>query len=201
MPTWISTSMPAVLLSDTACPEAGTATTSPANGASSSPQVGSIAMPSPIMPAENTGSGVAASGMHQPSRGALSVSVAVIGCSLLDRNPVDGPHRVERRTREPQAQIVHAALHRQRRAQHRDCGRCGLGKRQPDQRLAVTAIEPDLQFPDFRARIPDSYLVRVGADLVVEWQRPNRGFERARRGKIDGAPDPAGIHDVELNHR
>ena len=90
----------------TAWREAGTEMISASQGATSVALVGSIVIPSPIIPEANTSSGARSSASHQPSNGASRTSGAVTGASLRHLDPVECPHRVEAGSREPEAQVV-----------------------------------------------------------------------------------------------
>ena len=109
---------------DTACALAGSVMISPAQGARSTPLVGSMARPSPSMRPANTGSGTSSSGAHQPSNGAR-ISRLDIRRLLPDLDPIERPHGIEARTCEAQAQIVPARQARQSlRRQRRHARRC-----------------------------------------------------------------------------
>src|SRR5271154_2609425 len=98
------TSTPYGVRIHTACALAGSAMISPAQGAITTPVVGSMARPSPSMRPANTSSGTSSRLAHQPASGAM---ILRLDTRLLpDLDPVEGPHGIEARMCKPHAQIV-----------------------------------------------------------------------------------------------
>ena len=74
MPTWIKSSAPPDVFKPIACPVGNSVVTSASAGAITFPIVGSTAMPCPIIPLANTGSGTSGSLTRLPVNGLLNVS-------------------------------------------------------------------------------------------------------------------------------
>src|SRR6202789_328399 len=198
IPMWISRSMPWAVRIETAWALAGKATISPAQGASRTGLVGSMATPSPSMRPANTGSGTSSSGPHQPSQGARICSID-ISSLLPDLDPIERPEGIEPRTRETRAWTTRPREPGQAlRGQHRHpCATGGRRKRQPRQCRRRAAFDANFQLPFRRARIADANLGRIGADLVIERQGGHGSGDARTRREVDAALDPARIHDID----
>src|SRR5262245_14428178 len=198
IPTCTRPSTPSDVRIETACPPAGTVVTSPAHGARTVLEVGSIARPSPSMRPANTGSGTSSSGAHQPSSGERIVKLAM-RASSTDLHPIECPHRSQPRSGESEADIMTSRACGQCnwRQSHLRCACAGRGECCGGSRRAFAPIDAHLELAVRCARISDTNLVDVGTDLKVERQRASLGNELRTAGEIDIAVDPARIHDVE----
>src|SRR5688572_5560285 len=93
--------------------------------------------------------------------------------------------RLDRRGRKPRDHIT----------------RPGRGERQAGQQLAVAAVEPDLELPFGRRGRAQPYRVAIAADLEVEWELANRRGNLRDLRQLRTLVDPAGLHDVDQEHR